>query len=440
MRDWTRLLSDRREGDAPMPPRGGEPRTSFQRDYDRVIFSTAFRRLVGKTQVFPLPDNDLVHSRLTHSLEVSCVGRSLGTMVGLKLLDRHPELLAEGYSERSFGDIVAAACLAHDIGNPPFGHAGEDAIGRWFRERGAALLPEASAVERADLSRFEGNAQGFRVLTRLQIPANPGLKLTYATLAAFTKYPQRAPLEGEALPWKKHGFFQAEAPFFAEVAEGTGLERLEDGAYARHPLAFLVEAADDICYSILDLEDGFRLGLVPYAHTRELFLQLARRDPKLKEAPPSSDRDAQKEELSYLRAKAINALATQVEEVFLDLEGPLTEGSQRGGLTAALPSAGALKELVGYTVEHCYKTPTVLEIELAGYEVLSHLLDEFVPAVLAPAPDKRQSKLLGLLPPIVETAPYARVLRVTDHLSGMTDAFAVSLYRRLRGINLPSRI
>ena len=205
---WLRLLSEQRLGEPPRRDSTERSRTAFQRDYDRIVFSTAFRRLAGKTQVFPLPDNDAIHSRLTHSLEVSCVGRSLGSMVGEVLVDRHPELRDAGLTDRSFGDIVAAACLAHDLGNPPFGHAGEDAIGRWFRAH-PEVTEDLTAPQRADLEAFEGNAQGFRIVTRLQIPKNPGLRLTLATLAAFTKYPRPAGPrpDGVGVSGKKHGFF-----------------------------------------------------------------------------------------------------------------------------------------------------------------------------------------------------------------------------------------
>ena len=317
---WLRLLSEQRLGGPPIAV-GSErrTRTAFQRDYDRIIFSTAFRRLAGKTQVFPLPDNDAIHSRLTHSLEVSCVGRSLGTMVGETLVQRHAGLASAGFTERSFGDIVAAACLAHDIGNPPFGHAGEDAIGRWFREH-ANVTADLAPAQRADLETFEGNAQGFRILTRLQIPRNPGLRLTLATLAAFTKYPRPAgPRQKElGIHGKKHGYFQTEAGLFAEVAEQLGLVTHAAG-WNRHPLAFLVEAADDICYSILDLEDGFRLGLVPYELVEASLSSIASKGASFAAPDPYPDRSNRMQNVSYLRAKAINHLANEVVIAFFGL-------------------------------------------------------------------------------------------------------------------------
>ena len=445
---WLRLLSDQRLGEPERPDTAERrTRTAFQRDYDRIVFSTAFRRLSGKTQVFPLPDNDAIHSRLTHSLEVSCVGRSLGTMVGEVLLDRYAHLADAGLTERSIGDIVAAACLAHDIGNPPFGHAGEDAIGRWFRAHPEATEGLTSA-ERADLEKFEGNAQGFRILTRLQIPRNPGLRLTFATLAAFTKYPRpagpRPPAAG--VSGKKHGFFQTEAPFFAEVANRVGLAPHEntDGqaSWQRHPLAFLVEAADDICYCILDLEDGFRLGLVPYELVESAFASIASRGERFTPPEPYTDRSNRIQNISYLRAKAINVLAHEVRQIFVELEEPLLTGQVFKPLKAFLPSGDQLEAITSETIETCYKERSVLEIELAGYEVLSFLLDEFVPAARAgPGVDDKFNKILALLPetPTENTPPYERLVMVTDYLSGMTDSFAVSLFRRLRGINLPSR-
>ena len=440
---WLRLLSEQRLGE-PVAAGGGErrSRTAFQRDYDRIVFSTPFRRLSGKTQVFPLPDNDAIHSRLTHSLEVSCVGRSLGIMVGETLIERYPRLAEAGLTERSFGDIVAAACLAHDIGNPPFGHAGEDAIGRWFRAR-RDVTEGLSEAQRADFESFEGNAQGFRILTRLQIPRNPGLRLTMSTLSAFTKYPRGAGPRRKAagVSGKKHGFFQSEAEFFAEVAKQAGLVPHEAGWF-RHPLAFLVEAADDICYSILDLEDGFRLNLVPYDLVESALASIASKGDRFTLPERYLDRSNRIQNISYLRAKAINVLANEVKDVFLQEETGLVSGQVRTALKTLLPSGAELDAITAETIETCYKERSVLEIELAGYEVLSFLLDEFVPAAQAGwGHDNKFDKILALLPeaPAGSAPPYERLLQVTDYLSGMTDSFAVTLFRKLRGINLPSR-
>lgn len=450
---WRRLLSGERLG---APPRtsglagADAPRTDFQRDFDRIVFSTAFRRLHDKTQVFPLPDNDLVHSRLTHSLEVSCVGRSLGTMVGTHLMTRHPDLLHAGVSARSFGDIVAAACLAHDIGNPPFGHAGEDAIGSWFVAH-PAYTADLPAKERLDLEKFEGNAQGLRILTRLQIPKNPGLQLTLATLAAFTKYPREAgprPRPGDAST-KKHGLFQSELDLFRGVAEGTGLHHRVHIAHAeaggftyqgwsRHPLAFLMEAADDICYSILDIEDGFRLGLVDFSDAFEKLEGIASLGARYRKKSKATDPDERKEQISHLRAQAINLLAHEVQDVFLSQETSLLEGRTQTALSDQIRASGALEEIAAFTRKACYQSQGVLQIELAGYKILHHLLGELVPAVLSDTRTLEQDKLLKVIPvaPTADLPPYERLLRVTDYLSGMTDSYAVNLFHKLTGMSL----
>ncbi len=437
---WIRLLDPRRLGAAHQPAAPTtEARTDYQRDFDRIVFSTAFRRLHDKTQVFPLPENDLVHSRLTHSLEVSCVGRSLGTAVGQRVTAAHPELLRVGLDARAFGDIVAAACVAHDLGNPPFGHAGEDAIGAWFRENRdvTAELPEE---QRQDLERFEGNAQGFRILTRLQIPENPGLQLTMSTIAAFVKYPRTSgPRPGPGAHLKKHGVFRADVESLAEVAAAVGLSpaALPEGmlGFGRHPLAFLMEAADDICYAILDIEDGFRLGHVAYSEVAERLEPIAARGRNFRSRQPSS-KSGQKEAIAYLRAKAINQLAFEVTAAFLQRERALIGGELEHPLSELIPSSGALQEVKEFTRKTCYEAKEVVEIELAGYEVLSALLSAFVPAALADRPSPRERKLLSLLPepPKKEDSGYERLLLVTDHLSGMTDRYAIATYRKLLGI------
>lgn len=434
---WLRLLSARRLGRA-VSDRAA-PRTAFQRDFDRIVFSTAFRRLADKTQVFPLPDNDLVHSRLTHSLEVSCVGRSLGTMVGGELLARHDALRTQGLSPRDFGDIVAAACLAHDIGNPPFGHAGEDAIGSWFVEHPQATA-ELEDKQRRDLESFEGNAQGFRILTRLQMPANRGgLQLTCATLGAFSKYPRESGPrpKGGGVASKKHGYFQTERGLFEEVAEETAVPARDYGTsrgFGRHPLACLVEAADDICYAILDIEDGYRLGHVGFADVFERLQPIAARDSTYRKP---DDRDP-KEAIAYLRAKSINLLAQEVLGAFLDSEAQMLGDGLRDSLSKSIDAGPLLKEVVAFTMERCYRAQEVVEIELAGYAVLQTLLSELVPAVLATAPTKKQTKLLDAIhrQPADEMGAYERLLLVTDYLSGMTDSYAVSFFKKLSGTSL----
>ena len=281
--NWEKLLSRNRIGE-PLNEdvQSLNGRSDFQRDFDRIVFCSAFRRLQDKTQVFPLPESDFVHTRLTHSLEVSCVGRSLGNFVGEKILQRRKKLRSL-FTQFHFGEIVAAACLAHDIGNPPFGHSGEDAIAEYFKSgNGIQYKNILNKKQWSDISKFEGNAQGFRLVTKLQNQYNKGgLRLTYAVLGALTKYPKESFTSSAAERvsnniYSKFGFFQSEKNLFKEVAQAVQLETKVSSTnnlwWNRHPLAFLVEAADDICYRIMDLEDGFRLGLLSFAETENFLL------------------------------------------------------------------------------------------------------------------------------------------------------------------------
>ncbi|MDR3323478.1 MAG: deoxyguanosinetriphosphate triphosphohydrolase [Zoogloeaceae bacterium] len=440
---WEQLLSAERlgAGSAPNAPE----RTAFQQDYDRIVFTSAFRRLKDKTQVFPLSRSDYVRTRLTHSLEASCVGRSLGAVVGREIIDRHR---LAGVETADFGAIVAAACLAHDIGNPPFGHAGEDAIREWFKASGLFDAYEFTPAQRADFERFEGNAQGFRILTRLQSPNNPGLQLTSAVLATFTKYPRASwletPLSGNS--GKKFGFFQEDAPAFGRVARSTGLpERLPGKAWHRHPLAFLVEVADDTCYLIVDLEDASRLGFVRVEDAELLLADLAGNSVNEGKLARMSE---PKERIEYLRAKAIGRLLEGAAAVFLENEAAILCGDFDGDLLGASPVATPLQAVKQVAAEQIYVARPALEIETAGFEVLGGLLSLFVAAVEAGAGMRpmttRERMLLKLLPAQFLGAqgqpdrnPYLRLLRVTDFVTGMTDSYAVDLYRKLKGIDLP---
>lgn len=432
---WEKLLTADRIGGGSTP---SPARNEFQRDYDRIVFSSAFRRLHDKTQVFPMPENDHVHSRLTHSLEVGCVGRSLGGLVGGEIVKRHG--LGESYSGRDFGDIVAAACLAHDIGNPPFGHSGEDAIRNWFREGERRPAADYSEAELEDFVRFEGNAQGLRVLTRLQMAkGRGGMRLTHATLGAFSKYPRESLLRecpGERRSGKKHGFFQSEKGLFAEAAESLGLLRLSerDARWCRHPLAFLVEAADDICYQILDLEDGFRLGKVAFGDAYDLLAAIAPPG----DGPRPSDDEERKSTIGYLRARTIDLLVREVAEEFLKREAKILTGKFDGSLVTVIPSKRKIDAVTELVVRRCYRAAEVLEIEIAGYEVIGALLDKFVPAALGPGRPEHE-KIRILMPALfrAEGGDYEKTLLITDFVSGMTDSFAVSVYRRFMGIALP---
>jgi len=431
-------------------------RSAFQKDFDRVVFSSAFRRLQDKTQVFPLPESDFVHTRLTHSLEVSCVGRSLGNLVGEKIIERHPGL-KRNFTKFHFGEIVAAACLAHDIGNPPFGHSGEDAISDYFKTGNGKSLEAKINDEKKwnDLIKFEGNAQGFRIISQLQNPdVQGGLRLTHATLATFTKYPKESFLENNSISkseikqpkiYKKFGFFQSEKNIFQNVAAEVGLTKktLDKNSFfwCRHPLAFLVEAADDICYRIMDLEDGSHLGLVSFKETEELMMPLIRKA-KLK---LYNTRD-EKEKIGYLRAKAIALLVDQLAEAFLDNEEKILSGDFESELIGIISTRKALETIEHVSVEKIYSYKTVIEREAVGYEVLGGLLDIFVSALLDstnPQLSHRTKTIIKLFPQQFETVKnsdedvYSRLLQITDFISGMTDTFAVSLYRKLKGISLP---
>ena len=441
---WEKLLSADRPGAGKAP--GSPERTAFQQDYDRIVFTSAFRRLKDKTQVFPLSKSDYVRTRLTHSLEASCVGRSLGAVVGREIIARHG---LQHVESGDFGAIVAAACLAHDIGNPPFGHAGEDAIREWFRTSGLLERHPFTPAQRADFARYEGNAQGFRIVTRLQSPANPGLQLTSAVLATFTKYPRPSALDEEldGKSGKKFGFFQHDAAAFRAVAQSTGLvERLPGTAWRRHPLAFLVEVADDTCYLIVDLEDAAKLGFVPYRDAECLLGELAGNTVSGGRLERLHD---PKERLEYLRAKAIGRLLDSAAGVFLENEAAILDGRFDEDLLGQSPMAVPLQAVLKVAKETIYTARPALEIETAGFEVLGALLDLFTGAVEAGAGHgqftTRERMLLKLLPAQFlghggepDADPYIRLLQIADFVAGMTDSYAVDMYRKLKGFDLPA--
>ena len=439
---WTTLLSAKRKGQ-----RNGlaseSSRSAFEQDYDRIIFSHPFRRLQDKTQVHPLPEHDFVHTRLTHSLEVSSVGRSLGKRVGEVLLQRHPALTRD-YSLFDFGAIVAAASLAHDLGNPPFGHAGEDAISDFFLHHPSGQYFKQHVTEEAwhDLIRFEGNAQGFRILDKDQY----GLRLTYATLGAFTKYPCPALYpnrDKKRKSQKKFGFFQSEKEAFSEVAADLGLIENDRATWCRHPLAFLVEAADDICYSIIDLEDGCRLGLVSFPDTVELLSGILRQ--KLDKNKLGSLADLN-QKLGILRALAIGELIDATTEIFLANEQKLLDGDFDEALTDLCIYRDALQRISDVSVEKIYHAKHVVEIEASGHQVLPGLLEEFTQTglhLIHGKPSRKYNNLRLLLPveiaSAIKAAPgdeYHMLRGIIDFISGLTDRHALSLYRKIKGISL----
>lgn len=440
--NWNQLLSSARSSSRPGQ---GEPtRSAFEQDYDRIIFSHPFRRLQDKTQVHPLPESDFVHTRLTHSLEVSSVGRSLGKKVGEVIIQRHPEL-SERFTSSDLGAITASAALAHDLGNPPFGHAGEDALSDFFLDGdfGRSFKPKVTAAEWEDLVRFEGNAQGFRILNKNQY----GLKLTAATLGAYTKYPCPALLSDRdkaRKSQKKFGFFLSELDAFRSVAEQLQLQRAGAHSWCRHPLAFLVEAADDICYSIIDLEDGCSLGLVSEDEARALYEGvIVRSKSKLDKLHQLSNKQ---ERIGFLRALAIGDLLEECSTIFLDHEEEILNGGFDKALADSCFSAKALDQILSVSLSKIYRSASVIEIEASGHEVLPGLLHEFIRASFHFRDDVKSRKyqnLARLLPEQTRLAiktgvsrDYQLLREVIDFVSGLTDKHALSLFRKIKGIDM----
>ncbi len=439
MMEWNKLLTRQRLGKTESE-RSEDARTAFQRDCDRLIFSSPFRRLKDKTQVFSLSQNDYIRTRLVHSIEVSCVGRSLGTIVGYEIINRHG---LQEFMASDFGDIISAACLAHDLGNPPFGHAGEDAIRdgfqRWYKITNQDLNPG----QKADLDRFEGNAQGFRLLSRLEMqPQKGGMRLTCPTLAAFMKYPKESFISPEIINDKsgkslaKHGFFQSEKDLFTTVAETVGLiQRHPDYAWwVRHPLAFLVEAADDICYNIVDLEDGYRMGFIPFDKACKLLTEIVELEvKKTKQAPPE-------ERIKFLRAMAINKLVQEVAKIFLEHEQDLLAGTFDRELDPLSSVAPVLQEIQKETQNKVFMNPAVVGIQIAGYEVLGTLFEEFANATIFDSKKGKGNLLRHMLPPeyrsVEDDTCYDKILKITDYISGMTDSYATTLFQKIKGISL----
>ena len=419
----------------------GKARTSFDRDYDRIIFSHPFRKLQDKTQVHPLPEQDFVHNRLTHSLEVSSVGRSLGRLVGEQVLERSAGL-KNHLNAHDFGVIVASASLAHDIGNPAFGHSGEEAISEYFITNSSLLESHFTEQQWNDLIKFEGNAQGYRLLNK---SGYQGLRLTEPTLAAFTKYPRPSKVEDSFKPrrsQKKYGFYASEQEVFSQMASTLNLKALSNHQWVRHPLAFLVEAADDICYHVIDLEDGCNLGLVAHDDTVELYAGVIgdRFDKK-----KLNNIKSKNEQISILRALAINELIEQSVALFLDNESGILEGDFDYSLTDVISAKDYLEEIKKVSVEKIYRCRTVLEIEAAGFTVIDGLLKAFVPSVISEQPSRHDKINYRLLPEDVKTEIgttedlYQKIRSLLDFISGLTDSSAMNLYRKITGISLPGR-
>lgn len=438
---WNKLLSKQRIGKE-KSNYIDKDRSEFQRDFDRIIFSSAFRRLQDKTQVFPLSRSDYVRTRLTHSLETSSVGRSLGNMVGSRLVEKYPDF---DLIPSEPGTVVATACLAHDIGNPPFGHSGEDVIRDWFQtsEIGSELCSMIDEDQRADFIWFEGNAQGLRNILALQRPySKGGMQLTCATLAAFTKYPY---VSGHIKDKKKFGVFASEAGIYAEVAEHLGLIELEDKKWVRHPFAYLVEAADDICYHVIDIEDGHRLNLISFDELRRIFLDIL--DNKVDIIARVDSIPGNKEQVEYLRACTINALVTSSCDVFFEHEQEILEGKFNSSLTEEIGKAREFSKLKEIAIEKVYNSTEVIETEAAAYEVLWKILDFLGRIVIdmhtkgkLGAKSKKSVKLLPeLYAPTTEGSVYENTQKIVDYVSGMTDTFAVRTFNKISGISLLRR-
>jgi len=442
--NWIQLLSLKRFGDKHKRLRceQDEHRLGFEVDYDRIIFSDSFRSLQDKTQVIPHSKTDFVHTRLTHSLEVSVVARSLGRIVGEQLLKKHPELTKEGYKMNDFGAIVATAALAHDIGNPPFGHSGEKAIGEYFKNgKGKKFKESLTDKQWQDLIDFEGNANGFRILNKSQKGSEGGLRLSYATLGAFTKYPK------ESLPKKpsnhiadkKYGIFQSEVSFFNEVAQELGLiSSGKEGnmAYKRHPLSYLVEAADDICYTIIDFEDGINLGLIEEEFALEYLIKLVK---GTIDSNKYYQLEHKKDRLSYLRALAIGTLINEASKVFLENEEAILKGEYPYSLLDKCNYEAQINDIIKISVEKIYKSREVIEKELAGYKVIANLLDVFITATNNNYENNLTNYdklIIAILPESLQQPKdtlYLRLLTISGYVASLTDGFALQLYQKLNG-------
>lgn len=450
MMHWNRLLSNKRLGQEKMPHRQDD-RTEFQRDYDRLIFSAPFRRLQNKTQVFPLPGSIFVHNRLTHSLEVSSVGRSLGNDVSRLLLEKHPQLVETHFTE--LGSIVSAACLAHDLGNPPFGHSGEKAIGTYFSEGEGLFLKEyicpdtqdgISDKQWNDLIHFEGNANAFRLLTHhFKGRREGGFVMTYSTLASIVKYPFSSDFAGDK---RKFGFFQSDIDNYVKIAEELGILCKEESngsyRYARYPLVYLVEAADDICYEIMDIEDAHKLKILTTQETQELLLNFFPDEQKMHIRNRMHTLDDINEQIVYLRSCVINCLETECVRVFVEHEDDILAGTFEGSLIDRISEipCRAYHDCVKVAYGKIYHCKDVVDIEIAGYTVIMTLTDLMVKAVTHP--EKAFSQLLinrvSTQYDILADTLYERIMAVLDYISGMTDVYALDLYRKIKGMSIPN--
>ncbi len=444
MMNWQQLISNKRLGQEHRHPERHDDRTEFKRDYDRLIFSAPFRRLQNKTQVFPLPGSIFVHNRLTHSLEVASVGMSLGNDVAACLIRRHPELKDTLFQE--IGQIVSTACLAHDMGNPPFGHSGEKAIQSYFLEGlGSDLQREVSANFWNDLTHFEGNANAFRLLTHQYKGRRAGgFVMTYSTLASIVKYPYASAAAGKK---GKFGFFNSEKEYFRRIAEELGIlcksEIGEPLKYARHPLVYLVEAADDICYEIMDIEDAHKLKILSFEETLQLLLNFF--EPEQQEHILQRIIDEgvsdNNEKIVYLRACVIGKLENECAHVFSNNEESILNGTFEGSLIDHINplQRDAYTHCCKISMARIYKSKPVLDVELSGYQIMQTLLEQFIGAVVHPERfySKHLISRVSSQYEIDDQNLENRIMAIIDYISGMTDVYALDVYQKINGISLP---
>jgi dGTPase len=452
--DWNKLISGDRTGGFVSKP---EVRTDYQRDFDRLIFSSAFRRLQDKTQIFPLPGSTFVHNRLTHSLEVASVGRSLGKLIGNKLVNNG--LIDKDNQEfynYELQNVIASACLAHDIGNPSFGHSGEKAISNYFIDHQDYIIENTelkkyfSDKEWKDLINFEGNANSFRILTnQFNGKSKGGYRLTYTTLASILKYPcESIGINTSKTHTKKFSFFQSEKKLGNSILSALNIDKEKDGplVFKRHPFVYLTEAADDICYRIVDFEDAQRLHILPHEQVSDIFMSLIKNigrdeDDMDKIHQVYREISDKNEQISFLRARCINTLTLESTDLFMKNIDLIISGQYNSGLLDDLANKNPyLKEIESISIDEIYNHDTVVELELTGYKVMSDLLSLFVPVVLKKDKGHKDKKVLRILPKQFQTERkenYYKVLSILDYLSGMTDSYAIDLYRKLFGIEIP---
>lgn len=421
--------------------RENQLRNDFERDHDRIIFSSAFRRLNQKTQVFPMPENYFVHNRMTHSIETSCVGRSLGKIIAQFIAEKY-KIQDKTFFIEQIGRIIETACLAHDIGNPPFGHSGEDAISHYFI-RNDSLSKEFTDKQILDLKNFEGNAQGFRLLTQ----TGTDIELTSNVIVVFTKYPKESKVDeycdksdSDRNDQKKYGFFQNEKDKFDKIAQYFELKRLSKQAvaYSRHPLAYIVEAADDICYLTIDIEDGVRLGIVPIEEVEAILMPIINLKSDGTDFKSKYERlQDNNDKMSYMRAKSINTLCELVQEVYKDKFTDIEDGKFNKSLIDCINGVEYVRKLKECTKSRLYSYRPVLEIEAAGFDIISGLLD-IIFDIKKDNTSKRNIKIAKLFPPELTNndLSYPGILKVTDYISSMTDGFAINLYNKIKGVKL----